>query len=177
MLTRTIKITILIILILPVTLLAQQVLKPQEAFPVSISYQNNVLQITHEIQKGYYLYKDKISYSALNDDFELGKIKLPNGIEYTDEFFGATEIYRSGFTHYLPINIKNESIDTFNIEVNSQGCADIGLCYPPQKWIKTFSITLKNQEAAISNKEVQISEQARLGNIITDGNIFLVFFP
>jgi len=176
MLTRTIKITILIILILPVTLLAQQVLKPQEAFPVSISYQNNVLQITHEIQKGYYLYKDKISYSALNDDFELGKIKLPNGIEYTDEFFGATEIYRSGFTHYLPINIKNESIDTFNIEVNSQGCADIGLCYPPQKWIKTFSITLKNQEAAISNKEVQISEQARLGNIITDGNILLVFF-
>lgn len=157
-------------------LLAQQVLKPQEAFPVSISYQNNVLQITHEIQKGYYLYRGKISYSALNDDFELGKIQLPSGIEYTDEFFGATEIYRSGFTHYLPVTINNGSIDTFNIEVNSQGCADIGLCYAPQKWIKTFSITLKNQEAALTNTEIQISEQARLGNIITDGNIFLVFF-
>ena len=176
MVTRTIKIAFLVMLILPVTLLAQQVLKPQEAFPVSISYQNNVLQITHEIQKGYYLYRDKISYSAVNDDFELGKVQLPNGIEYTDEFFGTTEIYRSGFTHYLPVTIKNGSTDTFNIEVNSQGCADIGLCYPPQQWIKTFSITLKNQEAAITNTEIQISEQARLGNIITDGNIFLVFF-
>ena len=175
MLTRTIKIIFLVISIVPLTLLGQQVLKPQEAFPVSISYQNNVLQITHEIQTGYYLYKDKISYVALNNDFELGEIKLPNGIEYSDEFFGNTEIYRSSFSHYIPITIINESMDRFNIEVNLQGCADIGLCYPPQKWVRSFSINIKNQEAAILNTEIKISEQARLGNIITDGNIILVF--
>ncbi|MBT5214889.1 MAG: hypothetical protein HOL60_10005, partial [Pelagibacteraceae bacterium] len=170
------KIIILCIVVSSLSLVAQEILKPQEAFPVSISYQNNVLQITHEIQDGYYLYKDKISYSSLSNDYELGEPQLPNGIKYTDEFFGATEIYRSDFIHYLPITIINNSIDIFNIEVNSQGCADIGLCYPPQKWIQTFSTTLINQEAINLNSEIQISEQARLGNIITDGNILLVFF-
>ena len=143
MVTRTIKIAFLIMLILPGMLLAQQVLKPQEAFPVSISYQNNVLKIAHEIQKGYYLYKDKISYRSLDNDFVLGYVKLPNGIENSDEFFGATEIYRSSFIHTIPITIINESISNFKIEVNLQGASDIGLAYPPQKWVKTFSITLQ----------------------------------
>ncbi len=115
----------------------QQVLKPQEAFPIEVAFQNDVLQISHRIKDGYYLYRDKISYETQDTRILLGSAKLPEGIKYEDEFFGKTEIFRDDFTIYIPISIKTgEEIDNFDIQINSQGCADIGLCYPPQQWIK-----------------------------------------
>ena len=52
-----------------INIFAQQVLKPQDAFPVEVAYQNNVIQISHQIKDGYYLYKDKISYICYSFKF------------------------------------------------------------------------------------------------------------
>ena len=152
----------------------QQVLKPQEAFPIEVAFQNDVLQISHRIKDGYYLYRDKISYETQDTRILLGSAKLPEGIKYEDEFFGKTEIFRDDFTIYIPISIKTgEEIDNFDIQINSQGCADIGLCYPPQQWIKNVT-SGRLIEASINTDEIELSDQARLGNIITETNIFLV---
>ena len=152
----------------------QQVLKPQEAFPVEVAFQNDVLQISHRIKDVYYLYRDKISYETLDTRILLGSVRLPEGIKYEDEFFGKTEIFRDDFTIYIPISIKTgELIDNFDIQINSQGCADIGLCYPPQQWIKNVRGG-RLIEASINTDEIELSDQARLGNIITETNIFLV---
>ena len=155
-------------------LLAQQVLKPQEAFPVEVAFQNNVLQVSHQIKEGYYLYRDKISYESRDSRISLDSVVLPQGIKYEDEFFGKTEIFRKDFTIYIPFSTSSsEEINNFDIQINSQGCADIGLCYPPQKWlrnVKTGSLI----EASINNSVIELSDQARLGNIITETNIFLV---
>ncbi len=155
-------------------LLAQQVLKPQEAFPVEVAFQNNVLQVSHQIKEGYYLYRDKISYESRDSRISLDSVVLPQGIKYEDEFFGKTEIFRKDFTIYIPFSTSSsEEINNFDLQINSQGCADIGLCYPPQKWlrnVKTGSLI----EASINNSVIELSEQARLGNIITETNIFLV---
>jgi len=155
-------------------LLAQQVLKPQEAFPVEVAFQNNVLQVSHKIKDGYYLYRDKISYESQDSRISLDSVVLPQGIKYEDEFFGKTEIFRKDFTIYIPFSTSSsEEINNFDIQINSQGCADIGLCYPPQKWlrnVKTGSLI----EASINSSVIELSDQARLGNIITETNIFLV---
>ena len=152
----------------------QQVLKPQEAFPVEVAFQNDVLQISHRIEDGYYLYRDKISYQTQDKRILLGSSRLPEGIKYEDEFFGKTEIFRDDFTIYIPISIKaGEKINNFDIQINSQGCADIGLCYPPQQWIKNVRGG-RLLEASINTSEIELSDQARLGNIITETNIFLV---
>jgi len=155
-------------------LLAQQVLKPQEAFPVEVAFQNNVLQVSHQIKEGYYLYRDKISYESQDSRISLDSVVLPQGIKYEDEFFGKTEIFRKDFTIYIPFSTSSsEKINNFDIQINSQGCADIGLCYPPQKWlrnVKTGSLI----EASINSSVIELSDQARLGNIITETNIFLV---
>ena len=155
-------------------LLAQQVLKPQEAFPVEVAFQNNVLQVSHQIKEGYYLYRDKISYESQDSRISLDSVVLPQGIKYEDEFFGKTEIFRKDFTIYIPVSTSSsEEINNFDIQINSQGCADIGLCYPPQKWlrnVKTGSLI----EASINSSVIELSDQARLGNIITETNIFLV---
>jgi thiol:disulfide interchange protein len=67
-----------------INIFAQQVLKPQDAFPIEVAYQNNVIQISHQIKDGYYLYKDKISYSSLDSRIQLGTTTLPEGIKYED---------------------------------------------------------------------------------------------
>ena len=157
-----------------INIFAQQVLKPQDAFPVEVAYQNNVIQISHQIKDGYYLYKDKISYSSLDSRIQLGTTTLPEGIKYEDEFFGKTEIFRNSFTIYIPISISTgETVNAFDIQINSQGCADIGLCYPPQKWRRT-AIADSLTEIAVNTADIEISDQVRLGNIISDANIFLV---
>ena len=146
-----------------INIFAQQVLKPQDAFPVEVAYQNNVIQISHQIKDGYYLYKDKISYSSLDSRILLGTTTLPKGIKYEDEFFGKTEIFRKNFTVYIPISISTgETINAFDIQINSQGCADIGLCYPPQKWLRTATADSLT-EVAINTSDIEISDQVMLG--------------
>ena len=54
-----IKLFSAIAVIASMNLFSQQVLKPQEAFPIEIFMQNNVIQINHRIEDGYYLYKIK----------------------------------------------------------------------------------------------------------------------
>ena len=81
-----------IFLMVSPNLFSQQVLKPQEAFLIEAFIQNNVIQVNHRIENGYYLYKDKINYGSTQDGVSLADYTLPDGIRYKDEFFGNTEI-------------------------------------------------------------------------------------
>ncbi|MGI9290150.1 MAG: protein-disulfide reductase DsbD, partial [Gammaproteobacteria bacterium] len=61
---------------------------------------------------------------------------------YEDEFFGEQTIYRGDQQIIIPIMNKPSGVKKFKLEITSQGCADFGLCYPPQSWttkIKTQS--------------------------------------
>ena len=157
--------------------LAQQVLKPEQAFPVTVSYQAKNIVISHEIKQGYYLYKDKISYASTNQNIQLIPVELPTGKAHYDEFFGSTEIYRDSMIVTIPVNITEKDLinSNFTIEIKLQGCADIGLCYPPQIWQR--EVFLDNSDFNRSNliNITTQSEQYRLGNLISDGNVFLVF--
>ena len=155
------------------SLFAQQVLKPQEAFPVEAFVQNDVIQVNHRIEDGYYLYKNKISYRSIQDGIVLSGYTLPEGIENEDEFFGKTEIYRNPFSVY--INLIEGSKTPVRLEVDSQGCADIGLCYPPQTWVIDVQ-SGSNLEATLFSDASNVSEEVRLGSIITESNLLSVFF-
>ena len=161
-------------LMLSSNLFSQQVLKPQEAFPIDVFIQNDVIQINHRIEEGYYLYKDKISYKSATNDIVLTDYILPDGIQYEDEFFGKTEIYRGPFTVYISLTKDSVSLP-LKLEVNSQGCADIGLCYPPQSWIIDVQ-TGSNLEATFLTDLTSISEEVKLGSMITESNLISVFF-
>ena len=47
-----------------------------------------------------------------------------------DEFFGQVEIYRGRVKVKLPLTDALAGA-RFTLTVRSQGCADIGVCYPP----------------------------------------------
>ena len=91
-----INIAMTIFLMASTNLFSQQVLKPQEAFLIEAFIQNDVIQVNHRIENGYYLYKDKINYGSTQDGVSLASYTLPDGMQYKDEFFGNTGIQYFG---------------------------------------------------------------------------------
>lgn len=105
-----------------------QALEPQKAFRPSARYVDaSTVEIRYDIEPGYYLYRKKFAFSAQPKTLRLGKPRMPNGKWIQDEIFGRVEIYRDVVTIRFAVP-KNE---TLIIDATSQGCADIGLCYPP----------------------------------------------
>lgn len=103
-----------------------------EAYQALLSWQDDGrLLVQWNIADGYYLYRDRFSLSAwtnngdalpLELDFQAGKVK-------DDPYFGRTEVYY----YNTAIGVAGLTPDTaFTLRLSSQGCADAGLCYPPQ---------------------------------------------
>jgi thiol:disulfide interchange protein DsbD len=59
----------------------------------------------------------------------LGAPTLPQGTPKQDEFFGRVETYRGDIAIRLPVQGAAEKLV---LDIASQGCADVGVCYPPE---------------------------------------------
>ena len=105
-------------------------LSPEEAYTGKLAVNPDGLGLTlsFTIEEGYYLYKDRFSIvpegAVVLDDPD-----WPKAIIYTDQFFGDSEIYRTQFS--APIAVKSATSDDAVVNVTFQGCADIGVCFPP----------------------------------------------
>nr|WP_086938083.1 protein-disulfide reductase DsbD [Thaumasiovibrio occultus] len=105
-----------------------------QAFQFNFYQQGNTLYAEWEIEPGYYLYQH--AFDAQSDTAQLGALQLPTGINYTDNYFGDVIIYRDSVTLALPITATT-SLDS--VSFSYQGCADAGLCYPPE----TYTVPLQ----------------------------------
>ena len=96
----------------------------EQAFELSLARTaEGATLLTWEIAPGYYMYQQQLTFSGLDDEFQP---PLPAGIPYSDEFFGDSQIYRDS----LQLTIAAGHAGAFTL--GWQGCADAGLCYPPQ---------------------------------------------
>ncbi|MGH8223853.1 MAG: protein-disulfide reductase DsbD [Woeseiaceae bacterium] len=109
-------------------------LKPQEAFRYAIADTGSAFEIDWALEDGYYLYRSKLGFRSLSDGVRLGEYDLPAGLAHEDEYFGAQQIYRDRFFVSIPYAVADERPDSVTLELKLQGCADAGLCYPPQNW-------------------------------------------
>ncbi len=118
---------------------AQDVLPPEEAFPYTIEASSDQLLLKFEVQDGYYLYRERFDFASQTAAVTLGAAVLPNGEIHEDEFFGVVETYRGQFEVRIPYWRSTET-DELDFQLTAQGCADIGLCYPPQRWNSNVSL-------------------------------------
>jgi thiol:disulfide interchange protein DsbD len=96
------------------------------------------IEVRWRIADGYYLYRHRTSVKA-DSAFANAKLALPTGKKYRDEFFGDVETYRQSLTGVLSGSPANSAANT-TLTVNYQGCADAGICYPPQR--RTLKVAL-----------------------------------
>lgn len=112
-------------------LAADDFLDPAQAFRASTRLLDaHTVEVRFEIAPGYHLYRDRIVIDPATAGAELGAPVLPHGTSEYDETFGkAVEILRGAVALQLPV--KSAGTD-FGVPLSYQGCADKGLCYPPQ---------------------------------------------
>ena len=103
------------------------------------------IAIRWKIAGGYYLYRHRISVQA-DAGFAAQPLQLPKGKAYTDEFFGKVETYRDTLVATLP---GRATADRTTLKIKYQGCADAGICYPPQT--RTIQVALAAATAGSSN--------------------------
>jgi thioredoxin:protein disulfide reductase len=98
------------------------------------------VRIDWNIADGCYLYRNRIKVSSANA-VPLGALALPEGEPHSDEYFGAQQIYHHSLRATLPVprTTTGPALD-LAVAVTYQGCAEVGLCYPPTT--RTLNVTL-----------------------------------
>lgn len=103
-----------------------------QAFALSASAPSrDRVEVQWKVADGYYLYRHRTDVQVEGADFRAGKLQLPKGKAYRDEFFGDVETYHQDLTGVLPGEAA-PGAESVTLKVKYQGCADAGICYPPQ---------------------------------------------
>lgn len=86
------------------------------------------LELRWDIAPGYYMYKAKLKLRA-PDGVALGEPAFDTPLVKDDPNFGRVEIYRERMVVRVPFT--GAAGAGGEITATAQGCADLGLCYPP----------------------------------------------
>jgi len=113
---------------------APEFLPPEKAFQAEATWAVNTNDIELEIfpAKGYYIYQESLHFKMGSEPNKLALVKasLPAGIEKYDETFQKKmQVYKQVFLFTL--NKKAEAGKPLYLELELQGCAEAGICYPP----------------------------------------------
>lgn len=124
---------------------APDLLEPTRAFQLSGQRKDSkTIEIQYKIADGYYLYGSRFKFAVEADSFmKLGKPKRSIGKMKQDPTFGWVETYRNSVRILLPTtSTVKDSADKnpLRLTVTSQGCADVGICYPPLRQVLTFPV-------------------------------------
>ncbi len=116
---------------------AKEFLSPEKAFIVEAMWlaNTNEIAIDYRPVSGYYIYQESLQYRLfINDKPTIPKsIQIPKGVEKFDETFGKKmEIFPKPFEVILGFTQTPQS--GIRLEIDLQGCADGGICYPPMTY-------------------------------------------
>jgi thiol:disulfide interchange protein DsbD len=161
---------------------AEDFLDPMVAFkPSARALDGQTIEVTYEIAKGYYLYRDKFKFAVDGESVSLGVAQIPKGKEKDDENFGKVEVYYKTVAIRLPVERKASGALQLKLNVTSQGCADAGVCYPPQS--QPVSLELPDPASVPSvgskNSTVDGDESGKIASALKNtgfwGNLLFFF--
>ena len=160
-----------------------KLLPVEQAFAFDYKQQGNQLKINFVIADGYYMYRDKLKFTA--NGATIGEITLPKGVMHHDDYFGDQEVYNTYLD--IPVGIKEAANDS-NISVSFMGCAEGKLCYPPTtRKAKLTSVSANDGKVAVTPQQSAndkndinlVSKQDSLSQMLGSDNFaltLLIFF-
>ena len=163
-------------------------LEPEKAFRLTArALDPTAVEVRFQIADGYYMYRDKFKFAVAGGDAQLGTPEFPQGQIKKDEFFGTVETYRKQVAIRIPVTGNAEKLA---LEVTSQGCADVGVCYPPMTQkadvrLAAFSLGTSSGPVSTSGalsfggREVRsepaiVSDESRFEQALASGNFLLM---
>ena len=157
---------------------AQEFLDPAVAFkPSARALDGQTIELRYEIAKGYYLYKHAFRATVDGEAARLGALVIPKGKEKDDENFGKVEVYYKTIAIRAPVERNASGPLSLKLNVTSQGCADAGVCYPPQQ--QTVTVDLPDPASApVANVAVDGDESGKIAETLKNAGFWtnLAFF-
>jgi len=136
--------------------LEPELLEPDQAFEFSATVNDgSTLQVDWKIADGYYMYRDRIRFSTDTPGVELGEPDLPAGKIKDDEFFGKIATFRNQLTATIPVTRSADAPNVVHLKAVSQGCADIGVCYPPHTQLARLDLPAAPETDTASSDKLQ----------------------
>jgi thiol:disulfide interchange protein DsbD len=152
---------------------------PDQVFRFSAQAKDSKTLALHwGISPGYYLYRQKFDIKSDNADVQLGTPDFPEGQIKNDQYLGTSEIYKQDIDVLIPVTVTNGA-SKFKLTVVYQGCAEAGLCYPPQTKSQDIDLAAAGAPAAAAaaptTSAPPVAEQDRLAALVKNGNLAWVF--
>lgn len=119
---------LLLLLLGPFSSASASLLPANEAFQLNAQIIEDKVELTWSIASGYFVVKESIEISTAESN-QLGASIFPQAIPTIDAFLGNINIYRGEQSVVLPISSENTS--DLALSIVFDGCADLGICYPP----------------------------------------------
>ena len=156
---------------------AAELIPPLLAFkPTARALDAQTAEVRFEIAKGYYLYRDNFRFAAEPSNIQLGKPELPKGKQKDDDTFGRVEVFYDEIAIRVPVERNSSGVLPLTLNVTSQGCADIGVCYPPQK--QSVSLEMPDAGAPPAAGPVEraptADESGRIARLLSGASAWVV---
>ncbi len=151
-----------------------------------------------EMPDGYYLYRHRFEFDVRTSaedstsSVTLGPAEIPPGKQKFDDYFGEVEVYYHSAQARIPVLAGGGAVE---LGIGFQGCADAGLCYPPETtWVPvtlpagggaagpgggSLAAAVASQGAAADAAVVPETEEQVLASLLSDGALatsLLLFF-
>lgn len=128
----------------------------EQAFPLTANVDGSQLVASWNTNKDYYLYKHRV-FIEQNGESRQPFYYSQDGIEKEDETFGLVTAF------YGPLDVRFDlaGLEPGIVILHHQGCAEAGLCYPPQTLEIEVTAEQISQEPSVEGQE-QITPDSRL---------------
>ena len=162
-------------------------LPPDQAFVLQVRARDaDTLQADFTIAPGYYLYRDKISFTVAEGATKITAVKLPEGELKQDPNFGATVVYHQSFQAEIKLNRSSKEAVHLALNTSYQGCSDKGLCYPSQDKVlqldlprasqstQTLPPTSSDTRTAVAIETPPQTDNSKIAQLFKSGSFWLI---
>ncbi len=153
-------------------------LEPGQAFHLASVrvVEPGLVEAHWQIADGYYLYRTRFKFAAEPDTVKLGSAQTPPGEFHDDPNFGKVEAYRHEVKVLIPFDAPAGTA-TWTLKTKVQGCADIGVCYPPLPQQAVVELTASpTMVPAVSKLEPfdNANGTSRTERLLRSGSLWLI---
>jgi thiol:disulfide interchange protein DsbD len=133
LITRLLSCLLLLSVFAPQAFAEREFLRPEKAFVLDTpKADSHELTLTWNIADGYYLYRNKFRATPETDGVGLGELQFSPSETKQDPIFGAVQVYHHKAVVRVPLQQVPADTHEIRLRLRYQGCADKGICYPPQ---------------------------------------------
>ncbi|MBU1214607.1 MAG: protein-disulfide reductase DsbD, partial [Gammaproteobacteria bacterium] len=125
------------------------------------------------ITPGYYLYRDKTTFSLGEGPARIAQVSLPEGETKNDPNFGVMQVFHNSFQAEIALQGVDPKLPLV-LNVSYQGCSDDGLCYPPIEKTLTLDLVTTASNPAPALTPPAEDENSQIARLFKDGNFWLI---